>query len=353
VELKEGFSIGRRFHETPDADLPDYECYRWLAITWRNTVDRTLLAFLVVAEEGNLTSAAGRVGLTQPALTKLIRRLERDYGTALFERTSRGMNLTRAGAKLRERARRIEIHYRQAQEEIRSMVTGTLPHFAIAAGAAYHMEIAPDLTKILSQEFPETRLKLDFNVAGLTLPRLVAGKVDLMLGAIHDRPPEGIETAEILKVQIVPFCWQSDPLAQRETVDPADLGDRRWVIYRRDELIVSRLAGYFSDHCLPAPEIAMEVEALAATFRIVRGTTHLTTAPLSLANVALDYGLVPLRLPSPIWSFGSGAWFRVSSREYPIMRRALDLLPRLASEVITDIPLGYEQGTAKSFPVSN
>jgi hypothetical protein len=35
------------------------------------------------------------------------------------------------------------------------------------------------------------------------------------------------------------------------------------------------------------------------------------------------------------------------------MRRALDLLPRLASEVITDIPLGYEQGSAKSFPVSN
>lgn len=314
-------------------------------------MDRTLAAFLVVAEEGNLTSAAVRVGLTQPALTKLIRRLERDYGASLFDRTSRGMNLTRAGAKLRERARRIEIQYRQSREEIRSMVTGSLPHFSIGAGAAYHMEIAPDLTRILSKEFPETKLRLDFNVADLTLPRLVAGDVDLMLGAIHDRPPEGIETAEIIKVEIVPYCRKSDRLADFDQVSPSDISDRRWVIYRRDDAIVARMASYFSDRCLSPPDIAMEVEALAASFRIVASSDKLTLAPLSLTNVADQFGLVPLHLSPPIWSFGSGAWFRASSREFPIMRRALDLLPQLASETLA-IPGGYGRGAAKSFPLA-
>nr|WP_256473391.1 LysR family transcriptional regulator [Phyllobacterium sp. 21LDTY02-6] len=308
-----------------------------------------MLAFLVVAEEGNLTSAATRVGLTQPALTKLIKRLERDYEAPLFERTSRGMNLTRAGAKLRERARRIEVHYRQSREEIRSMATGMLPHFSIEAGAAYHMEIAPDLTHILSEEFPDTKLRLDFNVATLTLPRLIAGEVDLMLGAIHDSPPEGIETAEIMQVEIVPYCWKSDRLANIEQIKPTDLSDRRWVIYSRDDAIISRMAGYFREWCLPPPHISMEVEALAASFRIVSGSNKLVLAPRSLSNVAEEFGLVPLHLSPPIWRFGSGAWFRGSSRDYPIMRRALDLLPRLTTEAAA-IPGSYGRGLVKSFP---
>ncbi|MDR7145175.1 LysR family transcriptional regulator [Rhizobium sp. BE258] len=313
-------------------------------------MDRTLLAFLVVAEEGNLTSAAVKVGLTQPALTKMIRRLERDYEAPLFDRTSRGMNLTRAGAKLRDRAKRIEIQYRQSREEIKSLVSGSLPHFSIGAGAAYHMEIAPDIARILSDEFPETKVRLDFNVADLTLPRLVAGDVDLMLGAIHDRPPEGIETAEIIRVDIVPYCRKSDRLARLDLVRPEDVANRRWVIYRRDDAIVARMAGFFSDSCLPPPDIAMEVEALAASFRIVANSDKLTLAPLSLANVAEQFGLVPLHFAAPIWSFGSGAWYRTSSREYPIMRRALDLLPQLASETLA-IPGSYSRGVSKSFPM--
>ncbi|MEP7456150.1 LysR family transcriptional regulator [Phyllobacterium sp. SB3] len=313
-------------------------------------MEKNLIVFLAVAEEGNLTSAASRVGLTQPALTKIIRRLEREYGTPFFQRTSRGMVLTRAGAKLQERARSIDLHYRQSREEIRSMVTGSVSRFSIGAGAAFHMEIAPDLTRHLSKEFPETKLRLDFNVAGLTLPRLVAGKVDLMLGALHDRPPEGIETAEIMNVEIVPYCWRHDPLARSDGIHPFDLANRRWVIYRRDAMIVSRLSTYLSDSCLAPPEIAMEVEALAASFRIVSGTDYLTAAPLSLTKVASQFDLVPLRLASPIWSFPSGAWYRQSSREFPIMRRALDLLPELASYASPGIPEGNDKAARKSFP---
>jgi DNA-binding transcriptional LysR family regulator len=308
-------------------------------------MEKSLSVFLVVAEEGNLTTAASRIGLTQPALTKIIRRLEENYGTPFFHRTSRGMVLTRAGTKLQERARSIDLHYRQSREEIRSMVTGSLSQFSIGAGAAFHMEIAPDLTRQLSREFPETKLRLDFNVAGLTLPRLVAGKIDLMLGALHDQPPEGIETAEIMNVEIVPYCSRQDPLAELDSIQSTDLANRRWVIYRRDAMIVSRLSTYFSDYCLAPPEITMEVEALAASFRIVSGTDYLTAAPLSLANVASQFDLVPLRLSSPIWAFPSGAWFRQSSREFPIMRRALDLLPELASSASHGIPDGNIQAS--------
>ena len=142
-------------------------------------MDRNLRAFSAVASSGNLTLAAEQIGLTQPALTKTIRRLENEFGAKLFIRTSRGMVLTEAGRKLRARVQAIEMHYRQAREEIEAITSGTARKFVIAAGAAYHMTIAPDLVKLLSTEFPADRLR----------PRLRRGRPDIAEGdGWRDRP---------------------------------------------------------------------------------------------------------------------------------------------------------------------
>jgi DNA-binding transcriptional LysR family regulator len=295
-------------------------------------MDRNLRAFGAVVTTGNLTAAAARIGLTQPALTKTIRRLEREFGARLFMRTPRGMVLTEAGHRLHMRVQAIEMHYRQAEEEVHAITSGRLRRFNIAAGAVYHMTMAPDLVKLLSSEFPETDFSLDFDVAGLTLPKLVDGEIDLMLGALHGVPPEGISRLKFLGVSITPYCCRHSTLAARPEIEAADLANCRWIIYKRDRLLAERLRLYCSDHMLPPPAIRMEIDVLAASFRMVSGTEFLTLAPTSLEGVAAAAGLVPLRLERPIWKFASGAWFRKSSSEYPIMRRALQMLPVLAED---------------------
>ena len=82
---------------------------------------------------------------------------------------------------------------------------------------------------------------------------------------------------------------------------------------------------------MPPPVIRMEIDVLAASFRVVSGSEFLTLAPTSLEAVAEAAGLRRLNLDQPIWRFASGAWYRKSSREYPLMRRALQLLSVLAS----------------------
>ena len=293
-------------------------------------MDRNLRAFSAVAALGNLTLAAERIGLTQPALTKTIRRLEDEFGARLFARTSRGMVLTEAGQKLRARVQAIEMHYRQAREELDAIASGMSRKFVIAAGAAYHMTIAPDLVKLLSTEFPGTDFGLDFDVAGLTLPKLIDGEIDLMLGALHGVPPEGIETREFIDVEITPYCCRRSRLAERGRVQPSDLAGCKWIIYKRDQLIAERLRYYCEDHRMPPPVIRMEVDVLAASFRVVSGTEFLTLAPTSLETLAEAAGLRRLSLDQPIWRFASGAWYRKSSREYPLMRRALQHLSVLA-----------------------
>ena len=292
-------------------------------------MDRNLRAFLAVANSGNLTAAADQIGLTQPALTKTIRRLEEGVGAKFFIRTSRGMVLTEAGDDFRRRAEAIQAHYRQAREEAHARKSGALREFSMAAGVAYHNDIAPQLIKRLSAEFPETRFIIDFDVASHTLPRLFAGQLHLLLGAFLFPAPEGTITEELMEVEVTAFCCQSNPL-QGEGMLPAQaLAGQRWIIYKRDTDMIQRLNQYYLQHMLPLPRVQMEIDALASILRIVRNTDYLVVGPTALEGAANEAGLVRLRLQQPIWRFRSGAWYRESTRTFPIMQRALELLRQM------------------------
>lgn len=306
--------------------------YVIFAITPGNIVDRNLRAFLAVARLGNLTAAADQIGLTQPALTKTIRRLEIEFGARLFERTTKGMILSRAGKLLLEHSEMIEMHYRQGKEEIALLEAGVLDEFRIAAGVAYHVAIAPDLVKQLSIEFPRTRFVLHFQVASHAIPRLFAGELEMVLGSLDHLPMEGVETVPILNVVMAVYVCKESALGKAEKVQPSDLAHRKWVIYQRDPVMMSRLTAYAAQNRLPEPEIVMEIDSLLASFRAVRGTDYLTTAAEVVRPSAEEEGLKLLTLDNSIWQFDSGACYRRSLRDYPIMRRALTILQELAAE---------------------
>ena len=292
-------------------------------------MDRNLRAFLAVARTGNLTAAADRIGLTQPALTKTIRRVELDFGAKLFERTTRGMFLTPAGKLLLERAERIELHYQQGKEEIQLIETGVPEEFRIAAGVAYHIAIAPDLVKRLSLEFPKTRFALQFQVAGHAMPRLMSGEVDLVLGALDHVPLEGLETLPLLHVEMTVYACAESALGRAEKATPQMLAGKRWVVYQRDPVMLSRMNSYAAEHRLPPPDIVMEIDSLLASFRAVRGTDYVTSATSVVRDAAAEEGLKMLELDQAIWYFDSGASYRRSHRDYAIMQRALAILQEL------------------------
>src|ERR1700754_2658899 len=81
---------------------------------------RLLRAFLVVAEELHFTRAAARLYVAQQALSRDIRRLERELGAELFVRTTRQVALTAAGERLLPYARRVL----QAQDDLAAAFSG-------------------------------------------------------------------------------------------------------------------------------------------------------------------------------------------------------------------------------------
>jgi DNA-binding transcriptional LysR family regulator len=80
-----------------------------------------LRVFASVAEEGGFTRAAQALRLSQPAVSKAVRELERQTGVSLFERAGRATQLTAAGEALFARARELFAVERSAEEELRAL----------------------------------------------------------------------------------------------------------------------------------------------------------------------------------------------------------------------------------------
>ena len=108
---------------------------------------RILRYFLAVAEEGNITRAAERLHVSQPALSTLLAALEDELGHKLFERSARGIALTEKGIALRQRAddlvelaERVEAEIKApGTDEIAGTVSigaGETPAFRFVARAA-------------------------------------------------------------------------------------------------------------------------------------------------------------------------------------------------------------------------
>ena len=97
---------------------------------------RQLRYFLTVAEEARFAAAARRLHIAAPSLSQQIRALERDLRVTLFDRTSRGAELTAAGRVLAERARVILAEVDRAREDVRAAE----PDRSAASGLATRAE---------------------------------------------------------------------------------------------------------------------------------------------------------------------------------------------------------------------
>ena len=78
-----------------------------------------LRAPVALSDNGSIRSAANSLGLSQSALTRSLRELERDTGAALLDRRQHGTEFTEAGRSLLQHARLVQATLRRAEEDVR------------------------------------------------------------------------------------------------------------------------------------------------------------------------------------------------------------------------------------------
>ncbi|MEF7616986.1 LysR family transcriptional regulator [Aquincola sp. MAHUQ-54] len=188
----------------------------------------SLRALVAAVEEGSLRSAARRLGVSQPALTKLVRELERELSTTLLVRSTTGVLATAQGMVMYERAVAADRELGQAVDQIRQLegrMTGSL---AIGAVPLAVMLLVPETLRTFGQAFPEIQLRIIEELYIAQLTRLRKGEVDIALGPLPTELPPGEFVVEtLMPIAMVVVARRGNPLARARSL--ADLAQVPWV----------------------------------------------------------------------------------------------------------------------------
>ena len=186
-------------------------------------------AFLAVAEELHFGRAATRLRMAQPALSRLIKTLEKDLGASVFERSTRHVALTPAGAALVEVARELVAVSERARDTVRGAVTGETGVVRLGfAGASINRSVAR-LAREVRARCPGVRLELhssQFSPQGLE--RVVSGDLDLSVGR-WDYLPAEVRSYLVGRERLIVAMPKAHRLASAPSVAMADLAEEEWI----------------------------------------------------------------------------------------------------------------------------
>lgn len=115
---------------------------------------RLLKYFLAVVDHGGITKAAKALYIAQPSLSQTIRKLERQLGVDLFDRSGRRLTLTPAGESLVASARRISLDIERAHAEVRAVQDLARGRLELAAAPTLEVDPLPELAARLHRDHP-------------------------------------------------------------------------------------------------------------------------------------------------------------------------------------------------------
>ncbi|WP_051426144.1 LysR substrate-binding domain-containing protein [Jiangella gansuensis] len=181
---------------------------------------RQLAYFVAVADEGGFARAAESLHVGQPAVSQQLRRLERELGVVLFDRTTRRVRLTAEGGRLLPEARAV-LAAAERTRRLAAELAGT-GSLRLGTSPAPGRRL-PDLLAALASRAPELRVRLSTVKLAERLASVRSGVLDAALVRdVADAP--GLELLALWTDPVVVALPAGHPLAARETVRLRDLG---------------------------------------------------------------------------------------------------------------------------------
>ena len=296
-----------------------------------------LAKFLAITDAGSFSLAADRLGITQPALTRVVARLELQFNGKLFERLPTGVRLTALGVTARDLVRQILREIENAEEQLEGTHTGRRGIFRITAGPIWTTAILPEVIRKFHQIFPSIELNVDCTTRAEGLQRLANGWTDLHCGGVdnEERVPDYLRRERFLEVTAGIVASQDHPLlSQRVTYE--DLAVWPWIDY--DASNVSARVPVQSSLTDLLAELYQHTKVRARTIvRNGNGSLLLMASGPYLARLPLAYldripGLVlaPIPIAFGQMRYHSGFVVRRSSEDLAPFRRFMAILRRAA-----------------------
>lgn len=174
--------------------------------------------FVAVADHGTVSAAADAVHVTQPALSRQLRQLERDLGVELFDRSAGRLSLNRSGRELLPVARDLLASAETLQDAAAFHARGRVERLTIAAPTATLTDVVGPFVASTEPDDPVVDVVVS---DGLAVAEALAAGADLAIGTRRPQPPARSRVLAVLPVWA--YVPADDPWASRERIGLAEL----------------------------------------------------------------------------------------------------------------------------------
>ncbi|MFG5407171.1 LysR family transcriptional regulator [Piscinibacter sakaiensis] len=226
-----------------------------------------------LAETGTLRAAAGRLHLSQPALSKMLREAEEALGARLFERTRQGVQATAAGLAAVHRSRVVLSELAHAHREAGALRSGASA--VLRVGTFSVTAAVPAAVVRLRQAMPGAAVHLHEGRVRELAQRLLEGELDCVFGALT---PEllasdwlaSLQHELLLPDRLCVLAAESNPLQRRRRLRWTDLRTAAWAAPPRDTLVRQAFMAAFLNEGLDPPEPVIEAMSSVTLGAVLR-----------------------------------------------------------------------------------
>lgn len=297
-------------------------------------LNRELDYFLAICEARNLARAAAAMDVSQPALTRSLQRLEARFGTQLFVRAPRGVELTPIGAALRARVEKARMALDDAETEVAQLSAGKVGKVRIGAGPVWAHLVSRSLFPRFTIERPAAQVQFHvaFNTELFVL--VEGGKLDFAVCGLLDIPPSNIAFHELLDTGMVVIVRAGHPLSTKKNPTIRDLAKFRGAApgsgMRARQIAEER----FATLGIPTAPYGVETNSWETMLDAVATTDMYSLAP---RHAALWHGwssrLVAVDIQELDISQRIGMVTRTDAYLSPLAARAIELIEQGLGEV--------------------
>ena len=289
-------------------------------------LNRELEYFLAICEAHNLARAAEALGISQPALTRSLQRLEAQVGAQLFVRTPRGVELTPIGVAMRARVDMARVVLHDAEREVAQLAAGKVGKVRIGAGHVVARIVSQFLLPRFVVERPTAHVQLHVGFNAELFGLLESGNLDFAVCGLLETPPH-LHFHELLATDLVVIVRVGHPLTKLKRPTIRDLA-----AFRSAAPSIGVPARQVIEHVLAKFGLgdrphAIETNSWEAILEAV-GTTDLFS--LAPREESMRHGwtnrLVAISIPEIDVRPRTGVLLRADAYVSPLAARAIELI---------------------------
>ncbi|MFP5480990.1 MAG: LysR family transcriptional regulator [Alphaproteobacteria bacterium] len=238
--------------------------------------------FVAAAEEGSISAAARRLGVSPSAVSQQLSGLEAALGATLLDRSGRPMPVTPAGAMFRRHAQTILNAASEARAELAMADLSGLTTLRLGVIEDFDSDVTPRLLSTLARDLKGCRFLLETGASHRLMDQLEARALDIVIAAdsTTDAAPE--DWREVHPILAEPFVAVTPPGARIE--------DLPLILYTARHLMGRQIAAHLARHGVK-PAHRFELDSYAAILAMVaggEGWTILTPLALHQARAFRD-----------------------------------------------------------------